>query len=548
MPFKTYQITDNLNKYNKYAGDYRAGKISCSDYFNTNTSPEEIIAFSNNLNWQGDRANLVGILTEYLTRLDASKESLNNAISLKNEDTFAIVAGHQPSLCGGPLFIPLKIASTISICRKLNQLGEKRFVPVFWNASEDHHTSEFNKVNVFDNNHDIYNGKLPLVKHDLMASTIPAEITAPLIFEFASILPQTEFHQEVFDLLQTSMQGSLGEMFSRILLEWFKDDGLIVLEPYLVRPLASNVFKNAAKRTLELDRAKTKDSEEMLSLGYKPPLPYNEPEKTQLFYIDGGKRIRILKDEDSFNAECFEKALTEPELLELIDNDPSKFSQTAALRPVVQSTVLPVAAYVPGAGELAYHFQLRSIFKELNVKMPPLVPRITGTILKPAITKALTKKYSLSPTEILSSDWSWLRIEKNLSSGLCEIDNAFSEFNADLATSCSAFTYSLKKAGITNLNEWEREKHNFTARLEGLKKRLQSQNPLLGKEGKSQFFKLRKYILPGENYQELSCWFIYFYLLHGQEILDTIKEVEFPFNAEHYLFVAEKANKNNDIT
>jgi len=58
--------------------------------------------------------------------------------------------------------------------------------------------------------------------------------------------------------------------------------------------------------------------------------------------------------------------------------DPPSLSPNAALRPLVQDAVLPVAAVVLGPGEWAYHRQLQAGFRVLEQPFPPAWPRLAA--------------------------------------------------------------------------------------------------------------------------------------------------------------------------
>jgi uncharacterized protein YllA (UPF0747 family) len=69
-------------------------------------------------------------------------------------------------------------------------------------------------------------------------------------------------------------------------------------------------------------------------------------------------------------------------------------SPNVLLRPVVQDTLFPTAAYIGGPAEVAYFAQAAVVYKALNCPMPPIFPRISATILEPRIERLL-KKYGI---------------------------------------------------------------------------------------------------------------------------------------------------------
>jgi bacillithiol synthase len=63
------------------------------------------------------------------------------------------------------------------------------------------------------------------------------------------------------------------------------------------------------------------------------------------------------------------------ELLDLLAREPLRFSTSALLRPIVQDTLLPTAAYVGGPGEINYFAELGPLYQHFAVVPPLLVPR-----------------------------------------------------------------------------------------------------------------------------------------------------------------------------
>jgi uncharacterized protein YllA (UPF0747 family) len=59
------------------------------------------------------------------------------------------------------------------------------------------------------------------------------------------------------------------------------------------------------------------------------------------------------------------------------------------LRPVLERSILPSAAYVAGPGELAYFAQVSAVADQLGVPAPLVVPRWSATIVEPRIQRIM---------------------------------------------------------------------------------------------------------------------------------------------------------------
>ena len=100
-----------------------------------------------NFNKKTDRKLLVSKLNEQYSSFAVHDKVKANIESLLDENTFTVTTGHQLCLLGGPAYFIYKIVSTIKACELYAaQYPTKKFVPVFWLASEDH---DFEEVNHF---------------------------------------------------------------------------------------------------------------------------------------------------------------------------------------------------------------------------------------------------------------------------------------------------------------------------------------------------------------------------------------------------------------
>jgi uncharacterized protein YllA (UPF0747 family) len=86
------------------------------------------------------------------------------------------------------------------------------------------------------------------------------------------------------------------------------------------------------------------------------------------------------------------------ELLAALDADPLSFSTSALLRPILQDTLLPTAAYVGGPGEIAYFAQLSPLYASFDMKMPIVAPRARFRVIE-GRTRRLLERLQLSPDD-----------------------------------------------------------------------------------------------------------------------------------------------------
>lgn len=498
-------------------------------------SPENILAFCRALPVQTGRAELAQILSAGNAELGGGAECLANARKLAGKNVFAVMAGHQPALFGGPLFIFLKIATIVALARELNARGSGlEFVPVFWNASEDHNLAEIGRCTLFSPAGELRHLALPPQAEPKMAGVYPAQSLLPLIDEMRALLPQTEFTAGIIEELQGAATDDLGRMFSRLLLRWFAGEGLVIVEPRMLRtlPAVQGVIAGALRDSAAHYDLLHEDSAAVRALGFEPQLPADNLANTPVFLLRDGQRLRIVRDGDSFSAGDFRFTLDE--LLHMLQAQPEDFSPAATLRPVVQATALPVAVYAAGGGEHAYHLQLRGIFRHHSRKLPLLLPRAGATIITRSQEKNL-RKLRIAPDELIGDGWDWPQVEERFAAELAGIDMAFAEFSAQLTQAEAELTGSLNACGIDNLNEWLREKERFMQRLDGLQTRLRQQSPAAGGAARERLLALRRFILPRGHTQDLTISGIYFYALSGPDFFAKMCGAVNPVTHLHHL-------------
>ena len=74
-----------------------------------------------------------------------------------------------------------------------------------------------------------------------------------------------------------------------------------------------------------------------------------------------------------------------------IEKTPEAFTPNVLLRPIVQDTLLPTAAYIAGPAEIAYMAQAQVVYEKLLGRMPAILPRASFTIVEPLLARKLGK-------------------------------------------------------------------------------------------------------------------------------------------------------------
>ena len=96
------------------------------------------------------REDVAAVLRRSHARLGASAATIENLDRLAQPTTFVVIGGQQPGLLTGPLYTVYKAISIIKLAEALRRQYPYEFVPLFWNAGDDHDWAEVNHAYVVD--------------------------------------------------------------------------------------------------------------------------------------------------------------------------------------------------------------------------------------------------------------------------------------------------------------------------------------------------------------------------------------------------------------
>jgi bacillithiol biosynthesis cysteine-adding enzyme BshC len=324
--------------------------------------------------------------------IDAVQENLK---AIETGSAVTVATGHQLCMLGGPAYLFYKIVSTIKLAQNLQPLlSNKKVVPVFWMAGEDHDKDEINHAFlkgsriVWDTHQTGPVGRFSLDGfEDVLSSWMNSIEDENLRQTLGSIWNRAMQAQSWVELTKSWIHDCFGE--------W----GLVVINPDDAR--LKQFFLPVMKRELlhEVAFAAVSHSNKKLTeLGYHPQV---NPREINLFYMSHQSRVRIERIEDKWRTIDDSRTWSESELLLELDGNPENFSPNVLLRPLYQETILPNVAYVGGPGELAYWLQLKSLFREYEIPMPALVLRDAVILISQAANRRLSK-LGLSSDQLLN--------------------------------------------------------------------------------------------------------------------------------------------------
>ena len=314
----------------------------------------------------------------------------------------AVVTGQQVGLLGGPLLTLLKAATAVRQAREASA-GGVAHVPVFWLATEDHDLDEVNRVSLLE-------------KHGVQ--TLRAELTAgaavpvggvavgdamKLVLERASELmgfaPVCELLERYY-----ADEATLGSAFGKFIASVFSEQGLVVIDASTreFHAMGAATLRFAIERTDELQAALIARGEALVEAGYHAQVLVAAGGSLLFLVEESGARVALRRVDGGWKAGA--RGYSTAELLAILESAPERLSPNALLRPVFQDTILPTAAYVGGPAEVAYFAQSAVLFERILGRVTPVLPRLSATLIEPAIAKVMVAHEIEFPQALVGAD------------------------------------------------------------------------------------------------------------------------------------------------
>ncbi len=460
------------------------------------------------------RESLVEVLRDQYQILPEHEQLTSNIDLLSRDNTFTVTTGHQLNLFTGPLYFLYKIASTINLCRKLNETySDKNFVPVFWMATEDHDFEEVQYFN-FGDRKIVYDREAGGAVGRLENSGLDKVYDS-----FATLLGNHEHAKHLKDLFKNAYldHKNLAEATRYIAHELFGREGLVVLDADDAR-LKQHAIGHFQQDLLDnLAFEKVNETIEAFPPEYKVQV---NPREINLFYLTDEHRGRIILEDDKYFVDGGDLAFAKAELLKELHEHPERFSPNVILRPLYQEIVLPNLCYIGGGGELAYWLELKSFFDASNITFPVLLLRNSVQI---ATRKELDKlsRLKLRPADLFHEEY---KLEEQITRQISHINIDFEPQKQHLKKQF-ADLYDLaektEKSFKTAVAAQEKKQINGLEHLE--KRLLKAQKRKLADETERSL-KLQNEWLPGGGLQERVTNFSFFYQNYGSDLIAKILE------------------------
>lgn len=488
------------------------------------------------LRYRTGREAVAAVLRRSHARLGASAATLENLDRLTRPNTFVVIGGQQPGLLTGPLYTIYKAISIIKLAEELRSQFPYEFVPLFWNASDDHDWAEVNHTYLIGGDGRLQRLEYPLDRQFAGRSVgeIPLDRGAlTVIQQVSGLLTGQGFAEEVEGLLleTAEVSSTFGEWFSRLMLILFHRYGLIVVEPGLpdLKRLAIPLFEQALEAPLAPSQLANAAGDALEGRGYQRQI-HKDPALCSFFLRENGRReaVRYVRGAFHVGSQTYSKA----ELKCMLDDNPERFSPNALLRPVMSEFLFPTAAFIGGAGELNYFAQTRGIYQYFDVPMPVPHLRLGCTLIEPSTARIL-EKYDLPLLALRDPDrmlTEWIRARADIASpqlwqGLRE--QVYRPF-ADLKGAVRAIDPTLETSLEGTLNY-------MMVRIGRFEKKLVRHLKKAEHLTATQLRQAAEALFPGRGFQERTFNGLSYLSRYGMDFIETLVEAVPESYGKHYM-------------
>lgn len=367
-----------LGLFSKLFLDYCEGKNEVREFYQFEANSDGILQFTRQHDYADlNRSELAEIIKKQYDCVSHVPPQVEDNIHVLNSaNTFTITTGHQLCLFTGPLYFIYKILSVVVLCERLNKIqNEKKFVPVYWMASEDHDIAEIDHAHLFHKT--IRWSTTETGKAGKLSTSGLTEI----IEELKAILGEHPNAEKIIELFKDAYleQPSLADATRHLVTALFGKWGLIVVDGDDTR--LKKQFKAIIREDILGGHSFKLVEESIKRLSEKGYDIQVNPRQINCFYSLDNIRERLVYDGERYVVLNTDIHFDKDAFLQELNKHPERFSPNVVTRPLYQQCILPNAAYVGGPGELAYWLEYKSMFDFYRLPFPALIPRKFVAIL-----------------------------------------------------------------------------------------------------------------------------------------------------------------------
>lgn len=480
---------------------------------------------------------LSNIIRSFMEPFGISEKVEENLKHLE-KGAFAIVGGQQAGILTGPLYSVYKAITVILLAKQQSEKLQKKIVPIFWIAGEDHDIHEINHT------YTIVNGEVkkrifPTKNIKTMASETLFDKSQMKQFvkEVFQDYGETNYTSDIYQFIseQIEVSDTFTQFFARLMNHFFQQEGLLLIDaaygPF--RKYESKFFQKIIENNEEIAELVFNKEASFQELGYGKPINAVR-ENANLFFVKEGERILLERKNDNYFNEQYHVQFTKEELFEIAETQPERLSNNVVTRPLMQEMTIPVLAFVGGPGELAYWGLLKDTFRTLDLQMPIFVPRISITVMTKKLEQ-LIESFGLTFEQILAFETKKVREkfiesiqDKEVNEKIDQLQQLFTEKYKEIEEHLENEQLHLHDIIQKNLQYHERQ-------FQYLKNKIEQQIVTKHETVLRQLAKIENEIVPNESLQERIFNPYHIINEYGEQFVQDLLKLPFKISNKHYI-------------
>lgn len=396
-----------LENKNKFIKHYRKSDHHIMQYFDYSPFDDYKKRVNDLKDRTFKREELTKVLKQMNREWDAPQSTFNNIERLNDQSSVVVIGGQQAGLLTGPLYTLNKIISIIQFAKQQEEKLNIPVIPVFWIAGEDHDFDEINHIFLPDQSnikkHTI--SQQVIGKYPISSLEIDQEKASTWLINIFRELHETEYTKDLLSVTKKCLEESTTyvDFFARLIYQLFTDEGLVLIDSdhSQLRQIESDYFCRLIDNQPSISKSVYESLQQLRLAGYSISLDIEENDG-HLFYHQNGERILLERNIDGdWVGKQEEVIFTTYELLEIANKHPELLSNNVITRPLMQELLFPTLAFIGGDGEISYWSVLKQAFHTLNIKMPPVLPRLSFTYINSSLRK-LIENHNICITHVIN--------------------------------------------------------------------------------------------------------------------------------------------------
>jgi len=317
-----------------------------------------------------------------------------------------VTTGQQTGLFTGPAYTVSKALSARALALALEQRWGRPVVPVFWVPGDDHDYDEVAAASWLGSDGELVRAALAPRAPDAPLTPMSRQRLGPEVLQaldaFETSFVDTGTSGPAVDWLRRHYRpaATVAGAFGAAMAELLAPFGILCLDSThpVVKAAAAPWILRALASAPAIERDLSELAARLVRAGRDPGVPVGDG--ATLGFLDTPLgRDRLVASGSRFQTRRGKESLSEAQLARIAKEEPGRLSGNVLLRPALESALLPTVAYVAGPGELRYLALAEPVYRQLDIVRQLPVPRWSGLLLEPRVTRVLTK-FSASLEEL----------------------------------------------------------------------------------------------------------------------------------------------------